>query len=205
MTNSKRFNLDYSIDAVGPLGVDKVELWVTRNGGRDWDLWGLDEDRETPFLVPVEEEGIYGFRIVIVGRNGLASQTPKSGDLADLWVGVDATKPVAELTSAAYGSGAFAGHLDIRWTASDDHIDAAPITLLFGENRNGPWTPIAAGLPNNGRYYWRVDSRVPEEFYLRLEVRDEAGNVTTYDLEEPIQSAGLTPKGHVRGIRPFDR
>ncbi|MBL7041827.1 MAG: hypothetical protein ISR77_24545 [Pirellulaceae bacterium] len=205
MTNSKRFNLDYSIDAVGPMGVDKVELWVTRNGGRDWDLWGLDEDRETPFLVSVKEQGVYGFRIVIVGRNGLASQTPRSGDLADLWVGFDNTKPVAELTSAAYGSESYSGHLDIRWTVSDDFLGSKPITLLFNENRYGSWTPIAAGLPNSGQYHWRVDSRVPDKFYLRLEVRDEAGNVTTHDLEEPIKSAGLTPKAHVRGIRPFDR
>ena len=205
MTNSKRFNLDYSIDAVGPMGVDKVELWVTRNGGRDWDLWGLDEDRETPFLVSVKEQGVYGFRIVIVGRNGLASETPRSGDLADLWVGFDNTKPTAELTSAVYGSGSFAGHLDIHWTVSDDFLGSKPITLLFNENRYGSWTPIAAGLPNSGQYHWRVDSRVPDKFYLRLEVRDEAGNVTTHDLEEPIKSAGLTPKAHVRGIRPFDR
>lgn len=203
MTRSKRFNLDYSIDAVGPLGVEKVELWVTRDGGRNWDLWGLDEDRESPFLVSIDEEGIYGFRIVIVGRNGLASETPRAGDLADLWVGVDTTKPDADVTSAAYGSGAFAGHLDVRWTATDDHLGAKPITLLISEKRNGPWTPIASGLPNTGQYRWRVDSRVPDRFYLRLEVQDEAGNVTTCDLDKPIKSAGLTPKGRVRGIEPF--
>ena len=203
MTKSKRFNLDYSIDAIGPMGVEKVELWVTRNGGRDWDLWGVDEDRESPFLVEVEDEGIYGFRIVIVGKNGLASQSPKSGDLADLWVGVDTTSPIAEITSAAYGTGAYAGHLDIQWRAMDDHLGARPITLQFSERRNGDWTTIASGLPNTGQYYWRVDSRVPKRFYLRLLVRDEAGNETVDQLDRPIESAGLTPKGRVRGFEPL--
>ena len=203
MTSSKRFNLDYSVDAVGPAGVEKVELWVTRNNGRDWDLGWVDEDRESPLLVEVENEGIYGFRVVVVGKNGLASQTPRAGDLADLWVGVDATKPIAEITSAAYGSEAYAGQLDIRWTAVDDHLGNRPVTLSFSEKPDGPWTPIASGLPNTGQYLWRVDSRVPAQFYLRLEVRDEAGNVAVHRLDEPLQSAGLTPKGSVRGFAPL--
>ena len=203
MTSSKRFNLDYSVDAAGPAGVEKVELWVTRNGGRDWDLGWVDEDRESPLLVEVEDEGVYGFRVVIVGKNGLASQTPRSGDLADLWVGVDATKPTVEITSAAYGSDEHAGQLEIRWTASDDHLGNRPVTLSFGSQTDGPWTTIAASLPNSGQYYWRVDSRVPDEFYLRIEVRDEAGNVATHRLDQPLQSAGLTPKGSIRGFAPL--
>ncbi|NLF72431.1 MAG: hypothetical protein GX575_25635 [Candidatus Anammoximicrobium sp.] len=203
MTSSKRFNLDYSVDAVGPAGVEKVELWVTRNGGRDWDLGWVDEDRESPLLVEVEDEGIYGFRVVIVGKNGLASQTPRAGDLADLWVGVDTTRPIAEITSAAYGSDAHAGQLDIRWAAMDDHLGNRPVTLSFGEKPDGPWTALASGLPNTGQYLWRVDSRVPAQFYLRLEVRDEAGNVAVHRLDEPLESAGLTPKGSVRGFAPL--
>ncbi len=202
MTRAKRFNLDYSIDAVGPAGVDKVELWLTRNGGRDWDLWGVDEDRESPLLVEVESEGIYGFRVVIVGKNGLASQTPRPGDLADLWVGVDTTDPVARIVSAAYGEDQYAGHLDIRWTAVDAGFGARPVTLMFSDRAEGPWTTIASGLPNTGQYYWRVDSRVPEQFFLKMEVRDEAGNTCVDQLDEPIRSAGLTPRGRIRGIQP---
>jgi hypothetical protein len=202
MTNAKRFNLAYSVDAVGPAGVEKVELWITRNGGRDWNLWGVDKDKESPLEIELENEGVYGFRIVIVGKNGLASQTPRPGDLADLWVGVDVTKPVAEITTAAYGSGPNAGHLEIRWKAVDDHLVARPITLQFSDKPAGPWTSLAAGLPNTGEYSWRVDSSVPEQFYLRIEARDEAGNVATYQLDKPIASAGLSPKGHIRGVEP---
>ena len=202
MTSSKRFNLDYSVDAVGPAGVEKVELWVTRNGGLDWDLGWLDEDGESPLLVEVEDEGIYGFRLVIVGKNGLASQTPRPGELADLWIGVDTTKPTVEITSAAYGSGDRAGQLDIRWAAADEHLANRPITLSFSEQPDGPWTTIAAGLPNSGQYHWRVDSRVPAQFYLRIEARDEAGNVAVYRLDQPLQSAGLSPKASIRGFAP---
>ena len=203
MTSSTRFNLAYSVDAAGAMGLEKVELWVTRNGGRDWNLWGLDEDMESPFLVEVENEGTYGFRVVLVSKNGLASQTPRSGDLADLWVGIDTTDPVAEITTAAYGSGGYAGNLDIQWTATDGHLGQRPITFSFSEKRDGPWTTIASGLPNSGQYYWRVDSSVPDKFFLRLEARDEAGNLCIDQLKQPIQSAGLTPKGRVRSFEPL--
>ncbi len=203
MTRTTRFNLAYSVDAAGPMGLEKVELWVSRNGGADWNLWGTDEDMESPFLVDVDSEGIYGFRVVLVSRNGLASQTPRSGDLADLWVGIDTTKPIAEITSAAYGESEHAGHLNIQWTAADDHLGPRPITLVISETQDGPWTPIASGLPNNGQYFWRVDSGVPDKFYLRLEVRDEAGNLAVDQLTQPIASAGLTPRGRVSDFEPL--
>ena len=133
----------------------------------------------------------------------MASQTPTSGDLANIWVGIDTTDPEAEITTAAYGTGGHAGHLDIQWTASDDHLGQRPITLSFSEKRNGPWTAIASGLPNTGQYHWRVDSSVPDKFYLRLEVRDEAGNLHIDQLKRPLQSAGLTPKGRVRSFEPL--
>jgi hypothetical protein len=158
---------------------------------------------ESPFLVDVDSEGIYGFRVVLVSRNGLASQTPRSGDLADLWVGIDTTEPTAEITSAAYGKDEHAGHLNIQWAATDDHLGPRPVTLVFSESEDGPWTPIASGLPNSGQYFWRVDSGVPDKFYLRLEVRDEAGNLGADQLKQPIASAGLTPKGRVRDFEPL--
>ena len=203
MTNSRRFNLDYSIDAVGPDGVERVELWVTRNGGRDWDLWGVDHERESPFLVEVQDEGLYGFRVVIIGANGLSSRTPRSGDPADLWVGVDTTPPLAEIHSASFGKDEQAGHLDIRWTARDANLGARPVTLRFSERPEGPWTTIASGLPNTGKYQWRIDSRVPESFHLRIEVRDEAGNLGVHQLDEPIASSGLAPQGRIRGVEPL--
>jgi hypothetical protein len=151
-------------------------------------------------LVQDLNEGIYGFRVVIVGKNGLASQTPRPGDLADLWVGVDTKKPKVEITSAAYGTDAYAGQLDIRWTATDDYFGPRPITLAFSEQRDGPWTTIASGLGNGGQYHWRVDASTPAKFFLRVEARDEAGNVAYAQTDEPLVSAGLAPKGYIRGL-----
>jgi hypothetical protein len=204
MTNVRRFNLEYDIDSVGPSGVARVEMWGTRDGGRTWTSWGTDPDRQSPFSVEVDEEGVYGFRIVIESGSGLAGRPPRPGDLADIWVGIDTTRPIARLTSAIYGTGPQAGHLDIRWDADDLKMASRPITLLFSGTPDGPWSTIAAGLPNDGQYFWRVDPRTPQQIYLRLEVRDEAGNVGVHQLADPIGVEGLAPRGHIRGLSPAE-
>jgi hypothetical protein len=182
--------------------VDAVELWGTTDAGRSWAKWGTDPDRVSPFDVEVNSETVYGFRIVIVGRNGLATITPQPGDAADIWVGIDATRPMAHLTGAAYGQGEAAGKLDIRWEAADENLASRPVTLAISDRPDGPFSPIAAGLPNTGQYYWEFDPRSPRQIYLRLEVRDDAGNTAIDQLTEPIKVEGLEPKGRIRGFNP---
>ncbi len=202
MTNSREFRLDYDVDAVGPSGVAEVQLWATDNGGQSWRLWGTDEDRLSPIDVEVTQEGVFGFRVVIVSQNGLSGRPPRAGDPADLWVGIDTQKPVAELTSAAYGEGNQVGKLIIRWQVDDAHLDDRPITLLFSEAPAGPWTIIASALPDSGEYAWPADPQLPGEVYLRIEVRDQAGNVGVQQLDEPIRVDGLVPKARIRGVLP---
>lgn len=204
LTNSRRFSLDYDVESVGPEGVSAVELWGTSDGGRTWAKWGADPDRVSPFDVEVNGEAIYGFRIVIVGKSGLATSAPKADDAADIWVGIDTTRPQSRLTGAAYGQGEAAGKLDIRWEAGDANLGPRPITLAIGDRPDGPFAPIAAGLPNTGQYFWEFDPRSPRQIYLRLEVRDEAGNVAIDQLTEPIRVEGLEPKGRIRGFNPAE-
>ncbi len=202
MTSTKRFSLDYDVESIGPEGVADVELWGTADQGRTWMKWGSDPDRLTPFEVEVSNETTYGFRIVIVGRNGLASNTPQAGDAADIWVGVDLAKPRARLTGATIAAGEQAGKLEIRWDAHDEHFGSRPITLSVSDRAAGPFTPIAAGLPNTGSYYWEFDPRIRRQFFLRLEAQDEAGNLSVDQLTDPILIEGLAPRGRIRDLAP---
>lgn len=202
LTSSRRFSLEYDVESVGPEGVADVELWGTNDGGRTWLKWGSDPDRASPFDVEVSSEAQYGFRVVIVGRNGLTSNAPSPGDAADIWVAIDLTKPQARFTQAAYGAGENAGKLDIRWEATDSNLSSRPITILMGDRPEGPFATLAAGLPNSGQYLWEFDPRSPRSIYLRLEVRDDAGNVTVDQLRDPIQVEGLAPKGRILNLTP---
>ena len=136
--------------------------------------------------------------------SGLGGQPPVEGDAADVWIGVDLTKPTGRITAAEPSDDGT--ELVIPWEASDDALDvAADRRWRSAIRRGGPWTPIAAGLENTGSYTWRFDDRVPPLVYLRLEVRDEAGNVTTTDLAEPVsldrsQAGGTNPRRETGAI-----
>jgi hypothetical protein len=200
--NSRSFDMDYEVEAVGPSGIAKVELWGTRDGGRNWTSYGIDPDNRSPIRATVEGEGLYGFRVVVQSGIGLGGLPPKSGDQPDIWVAVDLTKPLVRLTDVQIGEGPNAGELLIRWQASDSAFAARPISILFSDKPSGPWSTIAAGLENSGQYTWRPDSRVPDRIYLRIEARDEAGNIGTFDLPQPVALDRVRPGGRIRGIRP---
>ena len=200
--NSLRFQLEYDVDSVGPSGIGRVELWGTRDGGRTWRSFSVNNDHRNSLLVSVDEEGIYGFRVVVTNGAGLGGKPPISGDLPDLWVGVDLTKPTARIVSAQQGVEAEAGHLIISWQADDKMLAARPVSLSFSPSRSGPWLPIASGLENTGRYAWPMDNRTPPQFYLRLEVRDEAGNVGVHETSTPITIDQSRPTIRVRDVRP---
>jgi hypothetical protein len=202
MVNSPRFELEYDIESVGPAGIAKVELWATRDGGRTWTSYGIDPDNRSPMSVTVAGEGMYGFRIVVESGAGLRGAPPASGDEPEIWIGVDTNKPEARLTTAELGGGDRSGELTIHWEASDAMPAARPVALSYSPTPGGPWTTVAAGLANSGSYTWRLDNRVPDRVYLRLEVRDEAGNVQSFEAADPVSLDPVRPRGVIRGVRP---
>ena len=112
--------------------------------------------------------------------------------------------PTARITSAQYGDGQNTGSLVIRWEAFDAALGERPIKLMYANTPDGPWNTIANGLANTGSHVWRADPNLPREIFLRMEVRDRAGNVTIYQPADPISVQGLTPKGRIRGFRAVD-
>ncbi|MEN6449282.1 MAG: hypothetical protein ABFC96_02220 [Thermoguttaceae bacterium] len=201
--NSRLFELEYDVDSVGPSGIGRVELWGTQDGGKSWRKFPLGNSRRSPLLVNVDEEGIYGFRIVVTNGAGLGGKPPRGGDLPDLWIGVDLTKPTARLVGAQQGADAETGHLIITWQADDRMLAPRPVSLSFSETRAGPWLPVASGLENSGRYAWSIDNRLPAKIYLRLEVRDEAGNVAVHELADPVLIDQSRPTIRIRDVRPL--
>ena len=154
MVNKPRFELLYDVESVGSAGISRIELWGTRDGGQTWSSFGVDEDGRSPMLVNVDGEGVYGFRVVVTTGAGVEGAVPSSGELPDVWVGVDLTKPQGNLVSAVQGSGDEAGEMVISWEAGDERLAARPVSLRMSESPDGPWHTIASGLENTGRYAW---------------------------------------------------
>lgn len=203
-SRSKAFSLDYDIDMTRGSQVSGIELWGTMDNGKTWSKWGEDEDRESPFDIRVDEEGMFGFRVVIVGSNLIASNQPRAGDPADAWIYVDTKAPDVKIISAVYGAGEEAGHLVIDYSCVDDQLIDRPISISFSERRDGPWTTVASGLKNTGRYLWPAEPNLPKRIYLRIEAVDRAANIGVYRLDLPIDVEGLTPRGRIKGFRPIN-
>ncbi|MFM7117433.1 MAG: hypothetical protein ACKO0N_12440 [Planctomycetota bacterium] len=200
--NSQRFRLNYENSYIDPNLVKSVILWLTTDGGQSWTSYGEDADLVSPFPVQVEREGTYGFRIVYETTDGVMGRTPARGDQPDMWVRVDVTPPTVQLISAPYGRGADAGSLVINWRAEDFDIGARPVTILWGQTAEGPWTNIVTGHPNTGTYSWRVDNQTPDKVFLRLEVTDAAGNQTVSQTTRPLELNGLAPRGRILSVEP---
>ncbi len=200
---SRAFSLDYSVESLGGNVLAAVELWGTEDAGQTWVQWGVDPDRQSPFDVQVGNDGLFGFRMVIVGSNGIVTNRPKQGDTADVWIQIDTLSPTARITRAVYGQGPEDGMLVIDYTCSDSQLVDQPISLSYSQRPNGPWTTIDSGLKNTGIYLWKADSSLPEQIYLKLEVVDKAGNLGHHRLDLPIDTGGFSPRGRIQGFRPI--
>lgn len=200
---SKRFRLNYDLGGIHPEDVERVLLWVTRDGGQTWSSLGEDADQTSPFPVQLDDVGTYGFRIVFHTRSGLSARTPARGDDADVWISIDVNPPVATLTAAPYGRGDQAGHLVIHWQAVDEQLQMRPISLAWSNHPSGPWTWIVERTENTGSFAWKIGSEIPDQVYLQLTAVDAAGNVTTNQTNDPIDLSGLIPRGRIIGVQPI--
>jgi hypothetical protein len=196
LVGSRTFALEYDLADSGRWGISKVELWGTRDGGQTWRNFARDGDNRSPLIVTVDDEGLYGFRIVVEG-SGSVAKAPSAGDAPELWVAVDLHRPLIELTAIERGEGNFADHLILRWHATDDNLDERPIALFYSSRPGGPWSAIATNLEDTGEYSWRVDRHVPTKFFVRAEARDTAGNLAAYQTRDPIEFAPQAPGGRL--------
>lgn len=198
MVKSRRFQLNYKIDDVGPSDVSRIEVYVTRDGGRTWRKYDQDAPKNPPCTIEVPEEGRYGFTLIARSGVDLGEQPPRSGDIPHFWVEVDETRPVVRLIGVDVGRGIDLGNLSITWTASDRYLGPNPIQISYAKTAEGPWTPAVSNLPNTGRYVWRLpNDGLPYQFFLRVEATDLAGNVGTAETTAPVKVDLSTPKARV--------
>lgn len=200
LVNTSRFAVDYQLRRVGPAGVGKVELYVTKDNGGNWQRYGEDADRTPPFEVNLTEEGRYGLKVVVTSPAGYGQQPPKSGEQPAMVVEVDTTAPEAELYQPVPDPNAITDALLISWSSRDLHLGANPVGLYFAEYPEGPWYSIKTDLPASGQYSWRVPANIPYQVYLRLMAKDMCENASVADTPKPIVVDLSHPEAEVTGI-----
>jgi hypothetical protein len=202
MTNNPRVSLEYRIEDEGASGVGKVVVYVTRDNGRTWDVLCDDPDRKSPVEFTLPGEGVYGLKLVVSNGRGFGAEAPRSGDAPDYVIELDTTKPHAELLSVKLGPPAESACIDISWMAADKNFGPEPIDLYYSVNQHGPWTPIAKGVPNTGKYRWFLPQEIGKEAFVRLVATDQAGNSCRCEIGEPVAlDDSSRPHAVISGIR----
>jgi hypothetical protein len=120
---------------------------------------------------------MYGFTLVAKSGVGIAKDPPVSGDMPQLWVVVDLTKPRVQLLDVATAQVGKERTITVRWKATDPNLGRRSISLSYADKESGPWMPIANNLENNGSYAWTPPASAPATVLLRVEATDLAGNV----------------------------
>jgi hypothetical protein len=186
VVDSRRFQIGYNLEGVGPSGVSSVELYITDDNGATWYHYGSDDDHQSPILVEVPREGTYGFVLGVRSGAGLASEPPQKGDPPSIVVVVDQTTPKLEMFPVEQGVGKNFNKLLISWKCEDENLAERPISLFYSPSGQTPWLPISGPTENTGSFVWTIGAGVPVKFYLRIEARDLAGHVQTIDSPQPI-------------------
>ncbi len=203
VVNHKHVTLEYQLEAVGASGVGKVEVYVTGDQGQSWQKLCEDTDHRSPVEIDLPGEGVYGVSLVVSNGRGFGGQPPAPGDTPDWWIEVDSTPPVAELYSPRPGAGQDAAALLITWNARDKNLTAEPVDLFYAVNREGPWTSIARGVKNDGRYRWVVPQEIGKLVFVQMVVTDKAGNTYKCHTAQAVAlDDGSRPRAHVIDAAP---
>jgi hypothetical protein len=193
--NKRQVKLGFNVTRIGPSGLGGVDVYITTDEGATWEKSTPDSKVSLPVspgtrgtvTVPMAKEGvIYGFYLVIKSKAGRGKSPPRPGDIPQVRVEMDLTTPVATLRAPQPAPGRH-DSLILIWEATDRNLAQNPISLEWSKTANGPWVHIGhAQLPNTGKYTWVMHDGVPPMVYLRLTVRDMAGNVAVAQTSEPL-------------------
>ena len=220
--NKHQVLLQYEVKRVGPSGVGGMEVWLTKDDGASWEPYAEVRDNNIEALQGRQErnfefrdkddkgfpDGVYGLALVVKNRAGLG-HTPRPGDTPHMRIEIDTKPPLAQLYKPVPDAH-HPDHVLLKWFVSDKNLTDTPINLEYAEKSDGPWQPIQLDLENKGRhtskeisgdFSWKVPAGFPVQVYLRLRVRDKAGNESIAVSRQPEYLDLTEPVGEITGVQ----
>jgi hypothetical protein len=216
-SNKPQVLVEYHVSEVGISFISEVQVYLTRDDGQSWEKWaaaqavgqpvevdaskGTDTYKHT-LQVDLPGEGIYGIYLVVMSGVGKCQPPPQNGvSLPMIRFEVDTQPPYARLFLPEVVLDSRDAVL-LSWEALDRNLTDTPICLEWAEHPNGPWEGIGPPeLPNTpSRYTWKVPPKTPPSVFLRVRVRDRAGNVNLAQSKDLIPIDLNTPK--VQFVQP---
>src|SRR5439155_18726606 len=116
------------IEQSGPSGVGRIEVWFTRDMGKNWAKLSEDIRRKSPAEIELPGEGVFGLTMLVTNGRGFGATPPAAGTAPDMWIEVDTTRPTAEITGVGNAAD---GAFHITWRASDKNLGDEAIDLYY--------------------------------------------------------------------------
>jgi hypothetical protein len=204
LVNTKRVTLNYEVKDVGPSGISGVELWYTQDG-KNWKKHSSPPRLRPPYIIEVAGEGLYGFTLLAHSGTGIAKEPPRTGDLPQVWVEVDMTNPVVQITGVEAKVTNRMPSVQVTWKATDKNLGHRPISLSYSDKETGPWQTIASQMENTGQYTWQVPTTLPGRLFLRVEASDLAGNVGMAVTSKPVVIDMAQPSVAILAVEPGNK
>jgi hypothetical protein len=211
LVNDPEIVLEYEISKIGPSGLKSVEVWITRDGGASWLCYA---EEESPAQITsggkyqrtlrLPEDGVYGISLVVKSKAGLGRPAPRAGEVPEMLVELDTVPPEGSLLPPVPDPQK-RNTLTLIWTAKDRNLGSNPITLEWAESPTSPWQTIATNQPNTGRYAWTLPASIPSHVYLRMTIRDAAGNVGVAVTDRPQLVDVSEPEGRLLRVTPLNK
>lgn len=202
LVNSTQFQIEYGVKAVGPSGVRSVNLYITEDGGQKWWHYDTDPDHQSPAEVIVPQDGEYGFTFRVESGAGYVAPPPQPGDSPDLTIVVDRVAPTVQMYPLEQPQPEARGLVPIRWACQDRDLPERPVALYYSMSPTGPWKLIEGANPNSGLFQWPLpETRATERIYVRVEVRDLAGNTGFCESMQPLLIDFARPAIEVLGVQ----
>ncbi|HNQ22946.1 MAG TPA: tetratricopeptide repeat protein [Phycisphaerae bacterium] len=187
---SRVLDIEYQVNREAePL--DAVELWYTLDDGASWHLYGVDEDRQSPFTFTAPAEGKHGLFLVLTNATGASTETPGADTRPHQWVYVDSTPPVVQVLPPKLTYATGWAVMQLRWTAIDANLGTRPVDLAYRPLPDQRWCSIGdEALANTGRYDWRVPDGLSGALVVRVTVTDLGGHRVSA-ISEAVEVASL--------------
>lgn len=162
----------------GPAGIEKVELWVTTDGGATWTVAATSTEESGTFEYAAGSEGRYGFYTRTIDRAAHSEPSPAPGDRPKVVVVVDRTSPVVRILRPLPEAEMTAGHRSVViWEVSDDHLGDGPVRVAFRSSIDGRWVDVEGGpFAARGRVALPLPDESLDTAQVLVEAVDAAGN-----------------------------
>jgi hypothetical protein len=218
--NTPEVILEYEVSQIGPSGIGSVDIYCSLDDGEKWVLFVDDPNvvgktqagvhkRRVPLTAG---DGDYWFTMLIKSKaqikqeeeSGRKAREPQPGDAPEMRVRLDTKPPIAKLFAPAPDA-TRPNTLLLQWSAQDENLGEAPVTLEWAETKDGPWHAIGINLANTGRHSWPIPDTLPVQVHMRLRVRDLADNESIAVTQEPLIVDLKEARGRLKSIQPLPR